>query len=191
MTQPERAPSPESQGTRSVLIAGMGNVLRLDDGFGVELARRLQQEAWPENVRVLEAGIGGMSVVQELLNGYDVLILLDAVDRGGEPGTVYVLEPEIDDLGSYQETVRQDFLADIHYATPERVLILAQALGVLPPRVLIVAGQIADASEVGMELSPALARSLDPAVEMVKRLLNTFLAGQETPQLPDRRRRAD
>lgn len=169
----------------------MGNVLRLDDGFGVELARRLQQEAWPENVRVLEAGIGGMSVVQELLNGYDVLILLDAVDRGGEPGTVYVLEPEIDDLGSYQETVRQDFLADIHYATPERVLILAQALGVLPPRVLIVAGQIADASEVGMELSPALARSLDPAVEMVKRLLNTFLAGQETPQLPDRRRRAD
>jgi hydrogenase maturation protease len=159
----------------------MGNVLRRDDGFGVELAQRLQREAWPENVRVLEAGIGGISVVQELLSGYDALILLDAIDRGGEPGTVYVLEPQIDDIGTDELTARQDFLADIHYATPERVLVLAQALGVLPRQVRVVAGQIADAEDLGTELSPAVTRALDQAAETVNRLLSTFLT---TPQSP-------
>jgi len=173
VTQPEHSPSSKGQGTSRVLIAGMGNVLRLDDGFGVELAQRLQQEVWPENVRVLEAGIGGISVVQELLDGYDMLILLDAVDRGGEPGTVYVLEPQIDELGSYEPTARQDFLADIHFATPDRVLVLARALGVLPAKVLIVGCQPQQCEDLGTELSVPVRSAVVEAVAAVRRLVGS------------------
>ena len=153
-----------------ILVAGMGNVLRLDDGFGVEAARRLAACVLPHNVRVVEAGISGISLVQELLDGYDTLVLLDAVDRGGDPGTIYVVEPQIDDLGTYEATARQDFLADMHYATPERVLILARALGVLPPRVLIVGCQPLHCDDLGTELSAPVRFAVAEAVAIAQRL---------------------
>lgn len=154
------------------LVAGMGNVLRLDDGFGVEVARRLQAAELPKQVRVVEAGIAGISLVQELLDGFEQLIMLDAVDRGGEPGTLYLLEPQIDDLGTYTADARQDFLADMHYATPGRVLVLARALGVLPPHVLVLGCQITS-SELGTELSEPVERAVEEAVFTVQHLLAT------------------
>lgn len=154
-----------------ILVAGMGNVLRLDDGFGVEAAMQLAKCDLPAGVRVVEAGISGISLVQEMLTGYDILILLDAVDRGGEPGTIYVLEPAIDDLGSYEPSARSDFLADMHYATPQRVLILAKALGVLPPRVLIVGCQVTTCDDLGTELSGPVRSALGGAIDTVNRLL--------------------
>lgn len=154
-----------------ILVAGMGNVLRLDDGFGVEAAAQLAKSDLPDGVRVVEAGISGISLVQELLTGYDTLILLDAVDRGGDPGTIYVLEPTIDDLGSYEPSARSDFLADMHYATPQRVLILAKALGVLPPRVLIVGCQVTTCDDLGTELSVPVRAGIQPALATVNRLL--------------------
>lgn len=154
-----------------ILVAGMGNVLRLDDGFGVEAAIQLAKSDLPAGVRVVEAGISGISLVQELLTGYDMLILLDAVDRGGEPGTIYVLEPTIDDLGSYEPSARADFLADMHYATPQRVLILAKALDVLPPRVLIIGCQVTTCDDLGTELSTAVRAGIQPALATVNRIL--------------------
>lgn len=160
------------------LIAGMGNMLRLDDGFGVAVARRLQEDDLPPGVRVVEAGIGGISLVQEMLDGYDRLIVLDAVERDGEPGTLYVLEPRIDDLGEYDPAARADFLADMHYATPERALILARALSVLPPEVLVIGCQPARCDDLGTELSAPVAGAVDHAVATVHRLLGTGTAEQ-------------
>lgn len=155
------------------LIAGMGNVLRLDDGFGVAVARRLQEGEMPPGVRVVEAGIGGISLVQEMLDGYDRLIVLDAVERDGTPGTLYVLEPRIDDLAAYDPAAQADFLADMHYATPERALILARALSVLPPEVLVIGCQPAHYDDLGTELSPPVADAVERAVETVHRLLRS------------------
>ena len=80
-----------------ILIAGMGNVLRYDDGFGVELARRLAQTwaAPTPAARVVEVGIGGVHLVQELMAGYDALVVLDAVERGSPPGTLHVFAAEV------------------------------------------------------------------------------------------------
>lgn len=170
---PASRPESESDADahRHILVAGMGNVLRLDDGFGVEAVTQLARTEIPAGVRVVEAGIAGISLVQEMLTGYDTLILLDAVDRGGEPGTIYVLEPTIDDLDSYEPSARADFLADMHYATPQRVLILAKALGVLPPRVLIVGCQVTTCDELGTELSEPVRLAVQTAIETVNRLL--------------------
>ena len=72
-----------------LLIVGVGNVLQGDDGFGVELAHRLMARSdLPDNIKLMETGIGGMSLIQELMYGYDALLILDAYKNGSEPGKI-------------------------------------------------------------------------------------------------------
>ena len=149
-----------------VLVAGVGNVLRGDDGFGIAVVQQLAQRAdLPSTVKVVEVGIGGISLVQELLDGYDVLLIVDAVDRGGPPGTIYLLEPEVPDLSQWPFEQRQDFLADMHMTTPARALILAKALGVFPPRVYMLGCQPTTCDDLIIGLSPPVQDAVAPGVE--------------------------
>ena len=154
-----------------ILIAGMGNVLRRDDGYGVEVARRLTQHALPAGVKVIEIGIGGIHLVQELMDGYDMLLVIDALERGSQPGTTHVLQAEVPDLDTWPETERQDFLADMHYTTPSKALILAKALGVLPAKVFIVGCQPADAADMGMGLSDPVERAITTTVRQIENII--------------------
>lgn len=163
-----------------ILVAGMGNVLRLDDGFGVELARRLTQ-VWPppaSPARVVEVGIGGVHLVQELMAGYDALVVLDAVERGSPPGTLHVLAAEVPALETWPEEQRRAFLADTHYATPTKAMILARALDVLPPTVYLVGCQPADADSAGIGLSEPVALAVDRAVGVVEDLVRRIATEQ-------------
>lgn len=150
-----------------VLVAGVGNVLRSDDGFGVEVARRLAEAPLPPGVRVVETGIGGIALVQELQEGYDAVVVVDAVDQGRPPGTVMLIEPEVADVNELSWAQRHDFLADMHLATPELALMLARALGVLPARVLMVGCQPVDAGTMGIALSEPVAAAVELAVAEV------------------------
>lgn len=161
-----------------ILVAGMGNVLRSDDGFGVELARRLA-DAWPapdSPAHVIEVGIGGMHLVQELMAGYDALVVLDAAERGSQPGTIHVLEAEVPRLETWGDAQRRDFLADTHYATPTKAMILARALGVLPPAVYLVGCQPTDADTAAIGLSEPVATAVDRAVGVVTDLVRRIAA---------------
>jgi hydrogenase maturation protease len=154
------------------LIAGMGNVLRRDDGFGVEVARRLAREtALPADVTVIEVGIGGIHLVQELMNGYDALVVIDAVERGSAPGTMHLLAVDVPDLADWSEEQRGDFLADTHYTTPAKAMILAKAIGVLPRRVVMLGCQPLDAQNLGLGLTDEVGRTADAAVAAVARLI--------------------
>lgn len=155
-----------------ILVAGMGNVLRHDDGFGVEVARRLATDAaLPAGVTVIEVGIGGIHLVQELMAGYDALVVLDAVERGSDPGTIHLLAADVPDLAGWSEEQRGDFLADTHYATPAKAMILAKALGVLPPQVFILGCQPADATELGIGLTAAVDQAVADAVRVLTKLV--------------------
>lgn len=160
-----------------ILIAGVGNVLRADDAFGVEVARRLADRSdLPDGVRVVETGIGGIALVQELQDGYDALLVADAVDRGRPPGTVMLIEPDVVDVHSLTWDEKHDLLADMHLATPERALMLARALGVLPARVLMVGCQPEDADAVGQEMSSPVAAAVDVAVDEILQHVERLLA---------------
>lgn len=148
-----------------ILLAGFGNILREDDGFGVVLAQRLQEYPLPEGVDVLEAGIGGISLVQDLMKGYDALIVLDALE-GGIPGVVKTLTADVPDA----QDMPKDFLADVHYAEPGRALVLAKAVGVLPEIVYIV-GAVAKSAELGEGLCPEVEAALETALRVVLDLL--------------------
>jgi len=147
-----------------VLVGCVGNVLRGDDGFGPAVAQRLN--GLPEGAEVVETGIGGIALLQELLAGCDGLILIDAVDRKAEPGTVFVIEPEVPD---------GEHVADVHLANPERVLTMAKSMGALPNRVLIVGCQPAEVDELGQSLSPAVERAVDVAIARVQSAVQEWL----------------
>jgi hydrogenase maturation protease len=168
-----------------ILIAGMGNILRRDDGFGVEVARRLAAEnTLPGGVRVIEVGIGGIHLVQELMAGYEMLIVIDALHRGSAPGTVHVLTAEVPDLADWPEVQRQDFLADMHYTTPSKALILAKALGILPPRVFIVGCQPGEVDDLGIGLSELVERATIETIRQIERIVRQMSAvslGDATP----------
>ena len=169
-----------------VLIAGVGNLLRADDGFGVEVARRLSAQAedcgLPDGVRVVETGIGGVALVQELQDGWDALVIVDAMDCGRPPGTVMLVEPDVVDVHALSWSERHDLLADMHLATPERVLMLAKALGVLPDDVLMVGCQPVDADAVGETLSAPVAAAVDLAIAEILRHLAELAARAAVPE---------
>ena len=154
-----RKGTPPASGPRRpgrIVVGCVGNVLRRDDGFGPAVAARLGD--LPPGVDVVETGIGGVALLQELMAGCDGLIVVDAVDRGAEPGSVFVVVPDV---------AEYDNVPDMHLANPDRVLSMAQGLGCLPRRVVMVGCQPADAGGIGQELSPPVARAVDVAVREV------------------------
>jgi hydrogenase maturation protease len=156
----------EAGNGRRVLVAGVGNVLHGDDGYGVEVVQRLAQRPdLPPAAKVVEVGIGGISLVQELFDGYDVLLIVDAVDRHGAPGTIFLLETQVQDLGEWSREQRHEFLANMHMTTPSRALILARALGVLPPSVYILGCQPTMCDQLVIGLSPPVERAVELSVE--------------------------
>lgn len=147
----------------SILIAGFGNVLRGDDGFGVEVVRRLKAAEPRADVEVMEIGTGGIRLAQELLTPREVLIIVDAMTRGEKPGTVYVLE--VDAVNPVTEV-------DMHLAVPSRALSVAQALNALPPRIFMVGCEPAEADELSMELTPAVRDAVEVAIRRIEELLS-------------------
>ena len=146
-----------------VLVAGVGNVLQGDDGFGVQLAWRLAKRVLPKGVKVIETGIGGMSLVQELMLGYDAVLLLDAHQGGGVPGTVRLLEPTLPDLSGLDPHQLRDYFADTHYATPMRALALLDRLGRLPRSVAVIGCEPTPSEALAIELSAPVSAALDLA----------------------------
>jgi hydrogenase maturation protease len=157
-----------------ILVAGMGNLLRRDDGFGVVVAQRLLETPAPSGVTVMEVGIGGIHMVQALFDRMDALIVIDAVDVGRAPGTVMTIEPEVADVTAMSLTERHDQLADMHYATPARAFMLARGLAILPPSTWLVGCQPSDPDSYGEGLTPSVAAAVEVAVAEVRRLVSAL-----------------
>jgi hydrogenase maturation protease len=150
-----------------ILVAGVGNVLKGDDGFGVRAAEAMKCDPrLPADVAILETGIGGMHLVQELMQGYDALILFDAFDRGGKPGQIFLIEPELPALAALSDRERRDYFSETHYAVPLRALTLAREIKALPPVVRIIGCQPTEADAFGTTLGAEVAASIGPAVDL-------------------------
>ncbi len=170
-----------------ILAAGVGNALKGDDGFGVVAVDALARDArLPSAVTAMEFGIGGIHLVQELMRGYDALILFDVVDRDAQPGQLFLLEPELPEVAALSDRDRRDFFADVHYATPIRAMTLASAVGALPPLVRIVGCQCSDAGALeagdfatGMHerVAGAVEGAVDMALDIAARLLEDAARG--------------
>ena len=151
---------------RRLLVAGIGNVFFGDDGFGVEVVRRLGARPLPDDVRVMDVGIRGLDLAYALLDGYAAAVLVDATPRGGAPGTLYVLDPQ---TSGVRET-----LVDPHALEPRRMLDLVQAMGGRLPVLRIVGCEPARAmgeGQMSVGLSAPVAAAVEGAVILVESLV--------------------
>lgn len=167
--------------TDRVVVAGFGNVLRRDDGFGMAVLDALAATTLPDHVELMDVGIGGIHLVQNLLGApADILVVLDAVELGREPGTVVVVDPDVLDVDELSVMERRDVLADMHYATPDRALMLLLAMDVLPDRTVVVGCEPVDPHTPQQGLTPTVAAAVAPAVLEVRRAVREL--GGEWPE---------
>ncbi len=160
-----------------MLIAGVGNIFLGDDGFGTEVARRLARAGLPAFVRVTDYGISGVHLAYDMADGYDTTILVDAAARGGEPGTLYVIEPDqgspastAGPVGPSSADTAGGRLFDAHGMQPDVVFGLVEMLGAKRGRVLVVGCEPASI-EHGIGLSAPVAAAVDEAVRIVTGLV--------------------
>jgi hydrogenase maturation protease len=162
---------------RSILIAGVGNAWLRDDGFGGEVARRLADVELPPGVSVMDAGTGGLDLAYEVMRGYDALVILDVSPQGGEPGTLYVMEP---DEESVPGGIEDGDVINPHAMDPQTVLRFVKSVGAWPGKVVVIACEPEQVSEMGWGLSErvqaAVARAVALVLETVEELRSTALA---------------
>jgi hydrogenase maturation protease len=164
-----------------ILVAGIGNIFLGDDAFGVEVAQRLARRQLPEEVRVVDFGIRGLDLTYALLDAYETVLLVDAVPRGGPPGTLYILEPE-------RDTTPVGVAVDGHSMDPVRVLRLVEAMGGRVERLLLIGCEPARAAEyedMRPGLSEAVRASVDEAVCLIESLIARLLRGEAIESIGD------
>jgi len=172
--------------SQHILIACIGNIFFGDDGFGVEVARRLLNRPtrpYAAQVQVEDFGIRGLDLVYTLLDGlYDTLVLVDAIPpRGGEPGMLHLVEPDLSQLDAQANARTGQLSLDAHSMDPLKVLALARSLGAPPIRTLLLGCEAsnvsatASAEEMSMELSQPVQAAADKAVKMLDTLVERLL----------------
>lgn len=147
------------------LVAGFGNLLLGDDGFGAVVVRRLAQAPLPPSAEVVEVGIGGMELIFALMSGWGQLIVIDAVRQGAPPGTLSIFTPAEEDLAW-----QADDRVEPHLSEPTRAMRFARKLDLLPRRVIVV-GCEPQSCELSTSLSPALQAAVERAVATVRTAL--------------------
>ena len=132
---------------RRILVAGVGNAWLRDDGFGGEVARRLEQLDLPDDVAVMDAGTGGLDLAYEVMRGYDALVILDVSRQGGEPGTLYVMEADEESVAGQ---IEDGDAINPHGMDPQTVLRFVKSVGAWPGRVMVIACEPADVERDGL-----------------------------------------
>ncbi|HEY6377949.1 MAG TPA: hydrogenase maturation protease [Candidatus Dormibacteraeota bacterium] len=166
-----------------ILVAGIGNVFLGDDAFGVEVAQQLSQRSLPDEVRVTDYGIRGFDLAFALLDEWDTVVIVDATSQGGKPGTLYLIEADVDAEGAAAQPDHDQGGFQGHLMTPAAVFALVRSLGGKPGRVLIVGCEpesLGPENEGRMGLSETVAGVVPAAVERVEHLVTELLAAAAT-----------
>ena len=162
-----------------MLIACIGNIFLGDDGFGVEVAQHLMSRGnhqYPQGVQVADFGIRGIDLAYALLDDYDMLVLVDAIPRGGSPGTLYLIEPDLSDMSPEKGVEAGRVALDNHSMDPVKVLAYARTLGAKPIHTLLVGCEPSpmgesDYTEMQMGLSEPVQVAVAEAVKMIDSLI--------------------
>jgi hydrogenase maturation protease len=168
---------PASANASSILIAGIGNIFLGDDAFGVEVVQRLRGVEWPERVKAVDFGIRGFDLAYALLEGSDVTILVDACPRGGKPGSIYVIEP---DLNLLDTDGGDPISVDAHSMNPMNVIRMAKSMGGGLKRILLVGcePETLGPEEGLMGLSEPVAAAVEEATTVIQSLVEKIRTGK-------------
>src|SRR6202030_3529488 len=165
---------------KRIIVAGIGNIFFGDDAFGCEVAKQLADRPLPKGVRVIDFGIRSYDLAYAMMDGYDATILVDASPQGGEPGSVYLIEPDLKKLDELQNQA-----VNAHSMNPVRVLQLVRSLGGTPGWLRVVGCEpaVLDLEEGAMGLSEKFGGAVEPAIEMIESLIGEILQETDSPIL--------
>ncbi|HZZ20197.1 MAG TPA: hydrogenase maturation protease [Opitutaceae bacterium] len=156
-----------------ILVAGVGNIFLGDDGFGVEAVAELLRGPIPENVKVRDFGIRSYDLGHAIADGYDAVIFVDATSRGGEPGTLYLVE-----LDAPAATLAADSAVNGHSLHPAVVLRMAAALGAPLGRLFLIGCEPAVLEADDITLSEQVRGAIPAAADMVRSLVAQLISGE-------------
>jgi len=168
---------------KQILIAGIGNTWQRDDGFGSEVARRLEAVELPSGVAVIDFGTGGLDLAYQVMYGYDALLMIDISRQGGAPGTLYVMEVDEDEVSS---GVEDGDALNPHGMDPETVLRFIKLTGGWPGKVVIVACEPQTIEEMGVGLSPVVEEAVNRAVDLVLETARELLTDEAYASLDEK-----
>jgi hydrogenase maturation protease len=163
-----------------ILVAGVGNIFLGDDAFGSEVARRLmQQQTLPSEVKVNDYGTCSYDLAYAMMDGYEATILVDATSQGQSPGTVYLIEPDLNELDKLDSAV-----ADGHSMNPVSALQMVRSLGCRPRRLYLVGCEPAalDSEDGVLGLSECVEAAVPRAIEMIESLISDLLSENPRPK---------
>ena len=149
---------------KRILVAGIGNTWLGDDGFGSEVVKRLEDRELPRGTVVFDFGTGGLDLAYEVMRGYSALVIVDVSKQGGEPGTLYVIDVERDDVPA---EIEDGETIDPHSMDPMTMLRFVRAIGGWPGRVQVIACEPAVVDDVGIGLTPAVEAAVERAIALV------------------------
>lgn len=154
------------------LIAGIGNIFLGDDAFGCEVVKELSGRVWPEGVRIVDFGIRGFDLAYALLEEDEVVILIDATPRGERPGTLYTIEPDVNEIASSSSVSA----VETHGMNPLKVLSMVKSMGGKFKKILLVGcePETFGPEEGQMGLSSVVQAAVPQAVEIIERLVEQF-----------------
>ena len=146
------------------LVIGVGSTIRGDDGVGVHAVRRLKLRDVSRDVDIVELGTDGLALL-DFVEGYDRLIVIDAIESGARPGLVQVLTGE--------EVARAAHLGVGHEADLPTTLALGRELAGrrMPEQVVVVAVEASDIHSFSEQLTPGVEAAIEEALAEVERLL--------------------
>ena len=165
---------PPTEGKR-ILIACIGNIFLGDDGFGVEVAQRLTGKRYPPGVQVVDFGIRGMDLAYTLLEEYDTLVLVDAIQRGNPAGTVYLIEPDLTSINAESGAMAGKAALDAHSMDPFKVLAFARTLGAKPIRTLLVGCEPSPFGNIEIDMQMGLSEPVQAAIDEAIKMIDTLM----------------
>jgi len=171
-------PDPAAAAREPILVAGVGNSWMYDDAFGGEVIKALEAGELPPGVAAVDYGTGGLDLAYEVMRGYAALVLVDSSRQGGEPGTLYVMEPREED---YAGEVSDGDALNPHAMDPQSVLRFVKLVGGWPGRVVVIACEPERIEEMGVGLSDPVAAAVQPAAELVLSTVSNLRAEATQP----------
>lgn len=159
---------------KRVLVAGIGNAWMKDDAFGGKVAAHLEDVELPEGVNVFDFGTGGLDLAYEVMRGYDALVLVDVSRQGGEPGTLYVMDADPDEV----QPIGDGEAISPHGMDPQTVLRFVKTVGGWPGRIVVIACEPGVVEEMGLQMSVEVAGAVSRAADLVLETVTELLTDE-------------
>jgi hydrogenase maturation protease len=145
---------------KNIKILGCGNALVGDDGFGIRVIEKLREIKLPENVEIIEAGVGGLAILS-WIEGADKVIIIDAVQTGNEPaGTVYRFTDK--------EMPPSDmFMLSLHDLNLVDTLNIGKLVQKMPSEIIIYGVEVIRVAEFTKDMTPEVEAAIPEVIDLV------------------------